>query len=287
MHKRWAILVLVLLGICTITTIAEAGTEVTWYFKDTNVSGFSYPSGHIFDKFMNRTETPTGTADYTVTLGPGESAWWYANEAAECDLTFLNGVWRAEYWVNATNSTDKDKWVYTRLHIIASNGSDIFEKYGTERINNPGEIEKIEEQPCKESITIPKGGRVALEIYWVSTANGSLIVYYNSASHDSKLVSPPDNYPIPEFPTLALPLAIVLGIMSLLFKARKRNNRGANLFFSNNCQKSLAIQKFFQKLIFTCYHENGKRESNSTINGIPHVIAVCSITFKCRTYRRS
>jgi len=226
MHKRWAILVLVLLGICTITTIAEAGTEVTWYFKDTNVSGFSHPSGHIFDKFMNRTEVPTGTANYTVTLGPGERAWWYANEAAECDLTFHTGEWKATYWAN-TNSNNAHR-IYVRLYVVKEDGTPnlISEKWNTLKYHDSPK-KKERPLPTNSSTHVNKGERIALEIQWSPSADSgdTLTIYYNSTSYKSKLISPPDHHPIPEFPTLALPLAIVLGIVFFLFRGKREKNK--------------------------------------------------------------
>lgn len=122
MYKRWVILVLVLLGICTIATVAEAqpGTRVIGYLKDANVSGFDYPKGHVSDKFMNRTEVPTGTTYYTVTLGPGERAWWYANEDAGGDLTIPDGDWTFHFWAE-TNSEDSER-IYPRVVKVYENG---------------------------------------------------------------------------------------------------------------------------------------------------------------------
>ena len=227
MHKRRAILVLVLLGICTITTIAEAksGTaNVTWYFKDTNVSGFSHPSGHIFDKFMNSTEVPTGTADYTVTLGPGERAWWYANEAAECDLTIPCGEWTFHFWAE-TNSNDSER-IYPRVVKVYENGSIdyITSKRRYQGIKSAEGIKEINYNVSGSQTSFKQGDRIAVEILFSADEGEWLKIFYNSTTYKSKLISPQDHYPIPEFPTLALPLAIVLGIVFFLFR-RKREKK--------------------------------------------------------------
>jgi hypothetical protein len=43
--------------LASVPVVGAAG-EVTWYWKDVNVSGFSYPSEHQFDKFMNILHAP-------------------------------------------------------------------------------------------------------------------------------------------------------------------------------------------------------------------------------------
>lgn len=220
MHKRWVILVLVMLGICMIASIAEAehGKGVTWYFKDVD-----YPdNGHVYDKFMNRTEEPTGATDYTVTLGPGKSAWWYANEAAECDLTFHTGAWKATYWAQ-TNSNNPHR-IYVRLYVVKEDGTPnlISKKWNTlKSCETPTKKERP--LPTDSPTSVNRGERIALEIQWSSSADpgDTLTIYYNSTSYKSRLASTSNNYPIPEFPTLALPLAIVLGIVFFLFRGKR------------------------------------------------------------------
>ena len=208
-HRRWMI-VLVLILVSATAQMVSADGEVTWYWKNVNVSGFSYPTAptHTSDKFMNTSEAPQGDTSYTVTLGAGERAWWYTKYPAECDVPFPQGKWITTFWVNATNLTDNEKQITVRVHGIYTNGSDCWVRYTHPKTSNAGSIEKIETKPSSNwpSYTVPEGGRIAVEVLWYSSANGSLIIYYDSTTYSSSLTSPPDSpvYPVPELPTLAL-----------------------------------------------------------------------------------
>lgn len=67
-------------------------------------------------------------------------------------------------------------------------------------------LEKIEKTLSTGSVDVLEGGRIAVEVYWVSTANGGLEVYYNSSTYSSSLTSPSSSpaYPVPELSTLIL-----------------------------------------------------------------------------------
>ena len=217
-------LVLAMVGV----QVVGATGEVVWYWKDTNVSGFTLPSeDHLFDKFMNTTEVPEGDTNYTVTLGKGERAWWYANYPAQCDVTFPEGIWTTTFWVNATNSTDNEKVITVRVRGIYANGSDCWARHTSPKTHNAGSIEKIKTKPSSDwpSYIVPVGGRIAVEVLWYSEANGPLVVYCNSITYNSSLTSPPDSpaYPVPELSTLILFSTglIALAGYVLLTKRRK------------------------------------------------------------------
>jgi len=201
--------VILVLSIAVPLVVAEG--EVTWYWKDTDASGFNFPGGHESDKLMDKI-APQGGADSIITLDPAERTWWYADKAAEEGLTFPAGNWKATYWVKALDTNDNGKWVYTYIHVINSDGDDVFDKGGYETIKSAGNVERIEETITPDDVSIPKDGRIAVEVYWVSTANGNLEIHYNSTSHNSRLISPPSSphYPCewnrpPQAPTLLAP----------------------------------------------------------------------------------
>ena len=201
------ILALMLVSAAAVQMVSAAG-EVTWHWKDANVSGFAPPSGHESDKFMNTSEAPEGDVNYTVTLGAGDRAWWYTKYPAECDVTFPQGKWTTTFWVNATNSTDDEKVITVRVRGIYANGSDCWVRYTSPKTHNAGSIEKIETKPSSDwpSYTVPEGGRIAVEVLWYGSASGPLIIYYNSTTYNSTLTSPPNSpvWPVPELPTLVL-----------------------------------------------------------------------------------
>ena len=210
-HNRWMMIILVLMLVSATVQMVSAAGEVTWYWKDADVSGFTLPSsGHQSDKFMNTSEAPQGDTSYTVTLGKGERAWWYVNYPAECNLTFPDGNWKVIFWVNATNSTDNEATITIRLQGINSTGYQISGttgyKGGTYTIKNATNIEKIEKTLSADSINMSEGDRIAVEVLWFGSANGTLLVYYNSTTCNSTLTSPPNSpvWPVPELPTIIL-----------------------------------------------------------------------------------
>jgi hypothetical protein len=210
-----------------VAPVVSAGDKVTWYWKDTNASGFTYPGGHQFDKFMNTTEAPESDTDNTVTLGKGESVWWYAHEAAECDLQFHTGEWSAIYWVK-TNS-DGGHRINVRLYVVKADGS-------ANLINEKWKMISFHDSPKKKTCSIPtngpldlnQGDRLAVEIQWSSNADAddTLTVYYNSTSYDSRLVSPPKSppYPVPE-PSILTLISVGLILFICISGFKRLNDR--------------------------------------------------------------
>ena len=228
LRRLIGVLALAMVVLASVQVVGAAG-GVTWYWKDVNASGFSYPSGHVFDKFMNTTEAPQTSTSNTVTLDKGERAWWYAHEAAQCNLTFPAGGWGVTFWINATNSTDNGRKVTIRLQGINSTGYQISGttgyKGGLYTISNATNIEKIEKTLSCDPVDMLEGDRIALEVLWYSMANGSLIVFYNSTSHNSSLISPSNSpvYPVPELSTLILFSTGLIALAGYVLLTKKRN----------------------------------------------------------------
>jgi hypothetical protein len=69
--------------------------------------------------------------------------------------------------------------------------------------------------------TVPEGGRFALEIEWVSAANGNLEIYCNLPDRRASQIASPSSdpgYPIPELSTLVLlgvGLLMIVGYVAL------------------------------------------------------------------------
>ena len=80
-----------------------------WYLRRTAASGFDFPAGHTSDKNMTG-DAPTHTNAESVTLYAGNESWWYADRAAECELTFPSGDWEVTFWAGLnTGSQDTGK----------------------------------------------------------------------------------------------------------------------------------------------------------------------------------
>jgi hypothetical protein len=74
-RQRLLVLLAVILVLSIVVPLAMAEGEVTWYWKDTDASGFSFPGGHESDKLMDKI-APDSDIDNTIALDPGERAWW-------------------------------------------------------------------------------------------------------------------------------------------------------------------------------------------------------------------
>ena len=75
----------------------------------------------------------------------------------------------------------------------------------------------------KSSFTIPEGGRFAIEVLWVSTAEGDLEIHCNPPGDlVSKVTSPTSDpgYPVPELPTIILFSAGLIALATFLVLKR-------------------------------------------------------------------
>ncbi|MCK4732551.1 MAG: hypothetical protein KAT65_08835 [Methanophagales archaeon] len=185
------ILVLGMVVLASVQVVGATG-EVTWYWKGSET--------------MYKDSPPTGSPD-TVTLDPGESAWWYTDEAAQCDLTFSAGTWTATYWAQASGDSGRHR-VYARLYVVHIDGSatEIAEEY---KLLGPGDgLVRKDRALSPGSVDVKTGEKIAIEIEWSSSAGSDdkLTIYYNGEDYKSRLVSPLSNpaWPVPELSTLIL-----------------------------------------------------------------------------------
>ena len=102
MHRR---LIGVLVLAMVVVQVVGAAGEATWYWK--NGIFTDPPMAHATDKIMDQ-YNPTGTTHNIVTLDPDEEAWWYVENAAQCDLSFPLGNWIITCWME-TNSPDNER----------------------------------------------------------------------------------------------------------------------------------------------------------------------------------
>lgn len=216
LRRLIGVLVLGMVVLASVQVVGAQG-EVIWYWKDVDVSGFDYPAGHVFDKFMNTTELPQTATSNTITLEADERAWWYAHEAAQCDLTFPSGDWTFYFWAE-TNSGDSER-IYPRVVKLYENGSSggyITSASAYKSIKSADGIKEITYSVEGSLMSFQQGDRVAVEILASSgfEAGEWLKIYYNSTSHNSTLTSPSSSpaWPVPELSTLLL---LSIGLITL------------------------------------------------------------------------
>ncbi len=144
--------------------------------------------------------------DEKIILAPGDRVWFYADQLAECNVSFSAGVWNVSYWVKTLDASESGTTLYTILQNVTSGGNSTVT--GNEKaISYSGNIQENLESLDAGIFTVPKDGRFAIEVFWPTGAFGSLEVYCNPPEkHSSHVTSPSSDpgYPIPELSTVIL-----------------------------------------------------------------------------------
>jgi len=197
--------------------------QQTWYFTNDTVTG---PTWSETDYNRNMTKGKEG-GDDKITLANGKRVWFYADQLAECNVSFPAGVWNVSYWVKTLDASESNTQLYTRLQVVTPEGEHTEIKGGSNLISYSENLQENVESLDAGSFTVPKDGRFAIEVLWQSDANGSLEVYCNPPEGHSSLVTSPSSdpgYPIPELPTIllfSLGLLVIAGYV-------KRRRTGSN-----------------------------------------------------------
>ena len=181
----------------------SVSNQQTWYFTNDTATG---PTWSGADYNRNMTKGVEGGED-KVTLAKGERVWFYADQLAESNVCFPEGVWNVSYWVKTLNASELNTRLYTRLHNVTPSG--VYTKIGEgwNSINYSDSIQENVESLDTGSFTVPKDGRFAIEVLWASGAAGNLEIYCNPVGVDTSHVTSPTSdpgYPIPELPTILL-----------------------------------------------------------------------------------
>jgi hypothetical protein len=211
--RRWPVILIAGLLVLTLVQMAGAAGEVTWYWKNDIFT--DPPTTHTSDMIMDM-YSPTGATDDIVTLGPGERAWWYAENAAQCDLTFPEGNWVFHFWI-ATNSADSER-VYPRVvRVHNSNSEYVTSSSSYNLIKSDEGVKEITYGVSGDLTNFQQEDRVAVELLFSASAEAGewLKIYYNYSAHNSTLTSPPSSpaYPVPESSVLIL---FLTGLIALV-----------------------------------------------------------------------
>lgn len=207
------------LCVLVLVATASASGQQTWNFTNNEISASTNCSDADYNVSMMK---GLEGGDYTITLAKGERVWFYADQVAQCGVTFPDGKWNVSYWVKALNVSETGKGrVYTRIGYVDANGNgNLMSSSSSEAITNPQNLEEIVEDWFKNndvpSFTVPEGCRLAVEVFWGSSPLGSLEIHCNPSGKPSGNVTSPSSdpgYPIPELSTLML---LSLGLIALL-----------------------------------------------------------------------
>ena len=219
------ILVLGMVALASVQVVGAAPDSQSWYFTNTDAPS-PFNAGD-YNKIMTK---GVEGGDVTITLPPGKRIWVYADQLAQCDVTFPAGSWDLAYWVRAVNESETGK-VYTRLGYADSTGN-LVRKSSTstsEAITSPQSIEENVEDwfinNNVESFTVPEGGRLAIEVLWGSNPLDNLEIHCNPPDkHASNVTSPSSDpgYPVPELSTLILFSTGLIALAGYVLSTRRR-----------------------------------------------------------------
>ena len=209
--------ILVLVMVVLVMVQVVGAVSQTWYFTS---EGAPPPwTGKTMTKGVEGGDT-------VITLEPKQRVWIFANEVAQCDVSFpSDGNWDIAYWVRAVEEGETGT-VYTRVGYADSTGKTVRILHRTAGISHPTEIEEIVENGVA-IFTVPEGGRLAIEVYWGGTGPlDNLEIHCNpSSEHASKATSPSSDpgYPVPELSTLILLSTGLLTLAGYVLLTKKRN----------------------------------------------------------------
>lgn len=211
-----AILVLVMVSV----QVVGAETAQTWYFTPTDIptgwpiadDGTAIETGdkHLRDEIMNKTEPPTGTYKYVAIYKDADgnhTAWWYAENAAQCDLGFGEHNWVIHIYHEKIDDEEAGKVLYADVYKVASDGT-VTHLAGGNVITATGDPTERDIVCYDNGSTYQDfvtGERLGIRISGNFTTTDKLTVYYYYGN-PSNLTSPATDpgYPVPELSTLIL-----------------------------------------------------------------------------------
>ena len=224
MAKKLAlILFLIILLLSTFVPPAiSASSAQTWYLTPVDYVGPKANDGteHHHDKVMSKTPV----FDDHVAFTSAKTMWWYAENPAECSLSFGVGTWRVHLYHDKMDQSDEYGQTLTAdIFKVASDGSATQIATGSS-ITTPSSTDTVIVCSPLGTHDFAAGERLAVRISWSST--NQLWIYYSSTK-PSTLQSPSSDpgYPVPELPGFALLAAGLLILIPLILSRRARNTQ--------------------------------------------------------------
>jgi len=229
------ILVATILIFYAVVPAVSAGSQ-TWYFtkaKNTTIGAPYANDGwhHHKDLVMNKTKPANGT--YSNLRGQ-RALWFYANTGAQTDLGFGEYAWTAKIYTSDPGKKAGNTITVDICKIKPDGTVTVIASGSVTLQDNKKEYDVICEDNTDTTQDFSTGDWLGARVSWNGSANHSIRIYYNpnhfGKDKDSYITSPASDpgyptseIPIPEFTTITIPIAIVLGLM-FLFRRRKQKN---------------------------------------------------------------
>jgi len=211
-----AIFIVMLLVAVAVPFIASAapGTQV-WYLNDTTFSG-----KYVMDKGSPSAASPNEAGDY-VRISAWSTAYWFADEAAQCAVGFPAGTWDGQLWFMSAPPVGTNK---IKVHVGYYDTT--FHSQGYQEFSPDGSQTLFVMNISAGAFTVPNTKWLMIQVEnKYTTGEGHNIDLDTGGSSQSNFTSPGSDpgYPIPELPTivlLATGLVCVAGYFG--FKRRKQ-----------------------------------------------------------------
>ena len=187
--------VLILLFVLSSVQKIDAESSQTWYLTDNNFSGTPANDGltHIVDKVMSKTAPEGLDKSILICQGNIKSSWWYAENAAQTNLSFGENDWTVHVHYGSGDGGSTLGIYICKVngasYTVLANGSTILGiSAGSTSITCSDNSETDQNFNADDRLAVRF-------IYWYPPPGRSL--YYNSTSYDSKVTSPSSD---PDYP---------------------------------------------------------------------------------------
>jgi Tfp pilus assembly protein PilV len=222
--------VVVLALVCVQVQVVSANPDSqSWHLLSTDYTGMKANNEpHYKDIFMNKTGNAEGQSAY---FNSSKEVWWYAENAAECDLSFGNNDWTAYIYHGPVHGTAgaSVKFFTDVYKVNDTNGNTIHLAGGNTTIadgtaSGVTVINCADDGNTEQSFT--SNDRLAFRINHNSSENNR-IYYYNYSENGkfSNLTSPSSDpgYPVPELSTLILLSTGLIALAGYVLLTKRRN----------------------------------------------------------------
>lgn len=231
MHINRGLIWVLVLGMLMLASVqvVEAETAQSWHLLNADYEGTKAIDGitHLVDVYMNKTGNTT-TSPYSKYLNYTEAMWWYAEYAAECDLTFGTGNWTVYLDHEKIDGAEVGETITAGIYKVKGDGTATLLATGSETAITDSTSSTIECGPVVASQDFDAGERLDLRINWTCTTEELRIYYYRANdSKFSNITSPSSDpgYPVPELSTLILFSTGLIALAGYVLLTKKRKNR--------------------------------------------------------------